>query len=78
VFAEEQGVWNLVSEHQSLAVKEDLREAAGDEELAAWQGLRDVASKRAAEAKRPPPTKDAPPKRESESKEDGAAPIDAW
>lgn len=78
VFAEEQGVWNLVSEHQSLAVKEDLREAAGDEELAAWQGLRDVALKRAAEAKRPPPTKDAPPKRESESKEDGAAPIDAW
>lgn len=77
VFAEEKGVWNLVSEHQSLAVKEGLREAADEEQLKAWQSLRDVAAKRAAVSK--PPPKDEPKrdeKRPDEKKD--AAPIDAW
>lgn len=32
IFAEEQGVWNLVSEHQSLALKEEQREPATEEQ----------------------------------------------
>jgi hypothetical protein len=39
VFAEEGGLWNLVSEHQSLALKDDLREPASDEELKAFEAL---------------------------------------
>jgi hypothetical protein len=39
VFAQEQGVWNLVSEHQSLALKEELRSAATDEEIARHETL---------------------------------------
>jgi hypothetical protein len=39
VFAEENGVWNLVSEHQSLALKDELRTPATDEELAAFEAI---------------------------------------
>lgn len=74
VYADEKGVWNLVSEHQSLGVKEDLREAADDEQLKAWQAMREVAAKRAAEAKPAPVKKDEP--KPDEKKDD--APIDAW
>ncbi len=59
VFAEERGVWNLVSEHQSLAVKEALREAADSEQVKAWQAMRDVAARRPAEL---PAAQDAKPR----------------
>jgi hypothetical protein len=39
VFVEENGVWNLVSEHQSLALKDELRSPASEEELAAADAL---------------------------------------
>jgi ketosteroid isomerase-like protein len=42
---EENGVWNISSEHQSLAVKEDLRDPATDELLKAWQVAHDAADK---------------------------------
>lgn len=73
LFADEGGVWNLVSEHQSLAVKVDLREPAADEQLKAWKGLREAAETRAAaEAKK------APEKPKEKGKKDDGAPIDAW
>ncbi|MEW5740711.1 MAG: nuclear transport factor 2 family protein [Myxococcota bacterium] len=74
LFADEGGVWNLVSEHQSLAVKVDLREPADQEQLKAWKALREAAEKRAAsEAKKPPPDKPR-----AKGKENVAAPIEAW
>ncbi|MDX2011854.1 MAG: nuclear transport factor 2 family protein [Myxococcaceae bacterium] len=39
VFAEENGVWNLVSEHQSLALKDELRSPATDDELSAFEAI---------------------------------------
>lgn len=51
---DEGGVWNIASEHQSLAVKEDLREAATDAELKTWQATRDLAEKTAAKSKKKP------------------------
>lgn len=66
---EEGGVWNISSEHQSLAVKEDLREAANDEQLKTWQATREIAEKTAAKS-RPTP---APAK-----KQDAQGDIGAW
>ncbi|MER2559765.1 MAG: nuclear transport factor 2 family protein [Myxococcaceae bacterium] len=37
VFAEEKGLWNLVSEHQSLALKQELRAPADDEAIKAFE-----------------------------------------
>lgn len=37
VFAEEKGLWNLVSEHQSLALKQELRSPADDEAIKAFE-----------------------------------------
>jgi hypothetical protein len=77
VFAEEGGVWNMVSEHQSLAVKEDLREPADAEQIKAWQAMRDVAAKRVkAYGKKGDGNKEDGKKRDGQ-KDDGAA-IDAW
>jgi hypothetical protein len=74
IFADEGGVWNLVSEHQSLAVKVDLREPADAEQLKAWEGLREAAAKRAAaDATRPAPN---PPK--DKGRQDDGASIEAW
>lgn len=55
LFVEEGGLWNLASEHESLAVKEDLRESADAAQLEAWDGLRAVALKRGGASKRPAP-----------------------
>ena len=45
---EEDGVWNISSEHQSLAVKEELREPASDEQLTTWKATRAIAARAAA------------------------------
>lgn len=37
VFAEEKGLWNLVSEHQSLALKQELRSPADDDAIKAFE-----------------------------------------
>ncbi len=37
VFAEEKGLWNLVSEHQSLALKQEMRAPADDESIKAFE-----------------------------------------
>ncbi|MBL8919978.1 MAG: nuclear transport factor 2 family protein [Myxococcaceae bacterium] len=37
VFAEEKGLWNLVSEHQSLALKQDLRTPADEAAIKAFE-----------------------------------------
>lgn len=37
VFAEEKGLWNLVSEHQSLALKQEMRSPADDEAIKAFE-----------------------------------------
>jgi hypothetical protein len=56
VFVEERGVWNLASEHQSLGLKEDLREPATAEDLTLWAEARALAKKNteAAAVTRPP------------------------
>ena len=79
---EEAGVWNISSEHMSLAVKEDLRDAATDEQLKTWKLTRELAQKTAAKSKSSKPAakkdpvkeagKDVPPKK------DGEADIGAW
>lgn len=55
VFVEEAGVWNIASEHQSLAVKEDLRAPATAAQLETWKALRQVVEKAQAPAKVTPP-----------------------
>lgn len=37
VFAEEKGLWNLVSEHQSLALKQEMRSTADDDAIKAFE-----------------------------------------
>ncbi len=39
VFVEEKGVWNVVSEHQSLAIKDELRTPCDDEAIKAWEAV---------------------------------------
>ncbi|MBE2252383.1 MAG: nuclear transport factor 2 family protein [Myxococcus sp.] len=39
VFAEEKGLWNLVSEHQSLALKQELRSPADDDAIKAFEAI---------------------------------------
>lgn len=81
VFANEDGVWNMVSEHQSLAVKEDLREPADAEQLKSWQAMRDVAAKRGkADGKSDAKKSDAKKSdaKKSDAKKDDGAAIDAW
>lgn len=65
VFAEEKGLWNLVSEHQSLALKQELRSPADDEAIRAFELVdkvrrartdpRPVASSAVTDAGSPPP-----------------------
>jgi hypothetical protein len=45
VLVEENGLWNIASEHQSLAVREELRDGATDEQLATWKAARELAAK---------------------------------
>lgn len=81
---EEGGVWNISSEHQSLAVKEDLRDPATDEQLKTWQATRDLAEKtmaksRSGKAEKKPSSdvakkSDPGEKKPDEKKED----IGAW
>lgn len=74
---EEGGVWNISSEHQSLAVKEDLRDAATDEQLTAWKASRELAEKTAAKSKSTKPA--SKPKGKDDAapaKKDGD--IGAW
>ncbi|MFO0598591.1 MAG: nuclear transport factor 2 family protein [Myxococcaceae bacterium] len=78
---EEDGVWNITSEHQSLAVKEDLRDPATDDQLKTWQATRDLAEKTMAKsrstAKKPSKTDakadsggdDKPPKKDDKKDE---------
>jgi len=70
LFAEENGVWNLVSEHQSLALKEEQREPATDEEQKNLTAT--LAVSKPAE---PPPAKDKPGKSEKSDKDE---PIKPW
>lgn len=53
VFAQENGLWNLVSEHQSLALKPDLRSPADDDALKAFEAIDAV--RRARVDKKPAP-----------------------
>lgn len=39
VFEEEKGLWNLVSEHQSLALKQELRSPATEDDLKAFESI---------------------------------------
>ncbi|MFT3706961.1 MAG: nuclear transport factor 2 family protein [Archangium sp.] len=80
---EENGVWNVSSEHQSLAVKEEMRDAATDEQLKNWQLAHDAADKALAnnrggkgggESKKAAKGDDAAPKKGDEKKDD----IGAW
>ncbi|MFZ5444976.1 MAG: nuclear transport factor 2 family protein [Myxococcota bacterium] len=74
---EEDGVWNISSEHQSLAVKEELRDPATDEQLKTWKDVRELAEKTMAKSKpTKPPAKPekAPEAREPEKKPD----IGVW
>jgi hypothetical protein len=77
IFADEGGVWNLVSEHQSLAVKQDLRAQADKEQLKAWQDLRDLADKRAA-AEVKVPAKGADDKSGKDAPKPDDSPIGVW
>ncbi len=79
VVVEEDGVWNIASEHQSLAVKEELREGADEEQLATWKAARAIAEKTAARAKKaaPPAAKDADEKKPAPKPEDDPG-IGAW
>lgn len=73
---EEDGVWNISSEHQSLAVKEELRDAATDEQLKTWQVTRDLAEKTAKAAKKPSGKKaDKPDEKKPDEKKPA---IEAW
>jgi hypothetical protein len=72
---EEGGVWNISSEHQSLAVKEELREAANDEQLKTWKVTREIAEKTAAKSKSVAKKEKAPPAKEEPKKEGD---IGAW
>ena len=77
---EEGGVWNISSEHQSLAVKEDLRDAATDEQLKEWKVIVELAEKTAAKSKSskagPKKGKDTP--KDTPPKKEGEADIGAW
>jgi hypothetical protein len=64
---DEAGVWNISSEHQSLAVKEDLRDAATEDQLKTWKATRELAEKTAAKSKSRPA-----------KKKDGEPDIGAW
>jgi ketosteroid isomerase-like protein len=70
---EEGGVWNITSEHQSLAVKEELRDSTTEEQLKTWQVTRDLAEKTMARSRSGKgdsrPTARADPK---ETKDDAA------
>lgn len=61
VFVEERGVWNLASEHQSLGVKEDLREPATPEDLTLWADTRAISKKNAEAAAAAKPSKSSSP-----------------
>ncbi len=39
VFAEEKGLWNLVSEHQSLALKQEMRSPADEDAIKAYEAI---------------------------------------
>jgi ketosteroid isomerase-like protein len=67
---EEGGVWNISSEHQSLAVKEDLREGANEEALGVWKVVLETAKKTAAQSKSAKPAVKKEPKKDSD--------IGAW
>lgn len=77
---EEGGVWNISSEHQSLAVKEELRDGATEEQLATWKISREIAEKTAAKSKSASKPKSKPKDKEADPppKKDGDADIGAW
>jgi hypothetical protein len=80
---EEDGVWNISSEHQSLAVKEDLRDSATEEQLTTWRATREIAAKTAAKSKSKTVSSKPPPKDKEKTtspppKKDGEADIGAW
>lgn len=67
---EEDGVWNLVSEHQSLAVNSELRDPATPDALKAWSATKEELGKlRAAEKTAPKPKAEEKP---------AEAPMRAW
>ncbi len=73
IFVEEQGAWNLAAEHQSLALKEEQREAATEEQEKAVKALLEVSAPKppAEEGKEPPKE----PKRRGGKKDDE---LKAW
>lgn len=60
VVVEENGLWNIASEHQSLAVREELRDGANAEELSTWKANREIAEKTAAKSSKPADAKKKP------------------
>ncbi len=66
---EQGGVWNIVSEHQSLAVNSELRDPAAPEALKAWSDLK------AEQAKQPEKPAEKPKDKPEEKKD---APMKAW
>lgn len=66
---EEDGVWNIVSEHQSLAVNSELRDPATPDALKAWAAAKEELAKlRTVEKTAPKPAEEKP----------AEAPMKAW
>lgn len=79
VVVEEDGLWNIASEHQSLAVREELREGANEEQLATWKTSREIAEKTAAKSgKRAGSSKPADGKKKPDEKASDDPGIGAW
>lgn len=68
--SEEGGVWNITSEHQSLAVREEQRDPANEEALKNWKASREIIEKSLVK----PTKKKAEPESSEKKKED----IGAW
>lgn len=71
--SEEGGVWNITSEHQSLAVREEQRDAANDEALKTWKTAREIIEKSLAK-----PASKPQPEKKPESSEKKKEDIGAW
>lgn len=70
--AEEGGVWNITSEHQSLAVREEQRDAANEEALKTWKAAREIIEKSMKSGKEAPPPEKKPEKPEKKKEDIGA------
>ena len=78
--AEEGGVWNIVSEHQSLAVNSELRDPATPDALKAWAAAREELNKLRTVEKQTTPKREEKPAEPVKKKEEKPAdqPMRAW